>query len=232
MNIRGIYKTSLIDYPGKISTVLFSGGCNLQCRFCHNPDLAANWGDMVLSSNEEVLDLLRKRKKIIDGVTISGGEPTLSRNIDSFIEKIKELSLAVKLDSNGLKPHVLERLIKKNLLDYAAIDIKTSPEKYPYLTNSDTDFSRIIESFDIVRASGIDYEARTTCIPAFVTMEDLASIRESIGPVKQYYLQQFQRDVRLLDRSWEIIEPYPPEVLLRFRDFILTFADRCEIRGI
>src|SRR4030043_248810 len=107
MNIRGIYKTSLIDYPGKISTVLFSGGCNLQCRFCHNPDLAANWGDMVLSSNEEVLDLLRKRKKIIDGVTISGGEPTLSRNIDSFIEKIKELSLAVKLDSIGLEPAVL-----------------------------------------------------------------------------------------------------------------------------
>jgi pyruvate formate lyase activating enzyme len=232
MNIRGIYKTSLIDYPGKISTVLFSGGCNLQCRFCHNPDLAANWEDLALSSNEEALDLLRKRKRVIDGVTITGGEPTLSRNIESFIEKIKELNLAVKLDSNGLQPHVLERLIKKNLLDYAAIDIKTSPEKYPCVTNSDADFKRVIESFDIIRASGIDYEARTTCIPAYVTMEDLAGIRDAVGPLKQYYLQQFQRDVRLLDRSWEVIEPYPPEILRRFRDFILTFADRCEIRGI
>ena len=232
MNIRGIYKTSLIDFPGKISTVLFSGGCNLQCRFCHNPDLAGNWEDLDLSSNEEALDLLKKRKKIVDGVTISGGEPTLSRNIDSFIEKIKELQLAVKLDSNGLQPHVLERLIKKNLLDYAAIDIKTSPEKYRFVTNSDADFNRIIESIYIVRTSGIDYEARTTCIPAFVTMEDLASIRDSIGPLKKYYLQQFQRDVRLLDRSWEVIEPYPPETLRLFREFILTFADRCEIRGI
>jgi pyruvate formate lyase activating enzyme len=232
MNIRGIYKTSLIDFPGKISTVFFSGGCNLRCRFCHNPDLAGNWEDLDLSSNEEALDLLKKRKKIVDGVTISGGEPTLSRNIDSFLEKIKELQLAVKLDSNGLQPHVLERLIKKNLLDYAAIDIKTSPEKYQFVTDSDADFNRIIESIDIVRAGGIDYEARTTCVPAYVTMEDLASIRDSIGPVKKYFLQQFQRDVRLLDRTWEIIEPYPPETLRLFREFILTFADRCEIRGI
>jgi len=232
MNIRGIYKTSLIDFPGKISTVIFSGGCNLRCRFCHNPDLACNWEDLALSSNEDALDLLRKRKKIVDSVTISGGEPTLSRNIDSFLEKIKELKLAVKLDSNGLQPQVLERLIKKNLLDYAAIDIKTSPEKYRFVTNSDADFNRIIESIDIVRRGGIDYEARTTCIPAFVTMEDLASIGDSIGPVKKYYLQQFQRDVRLLDRTWEIIEPYPPETLRLFSKFILTFADQCEIRGI
>jgi pyruvate formate lyase activating enzyme len=232
MNIRGIYKTSLIDFPGKISTVLFSGGCNLQCRFCHNPDLAGHWEDMALSSNEEALDLLRKRKRVIDGVTLSGGEPTLSRNIESFIEKIKELNLAVKLDTNGLQPHVLEQLTIKKLLDYAAIDIKTSPEKYQSVTNSDADFCRIIESFDIVRASGIDYEARTTCIPVFVTMEDLTSIRDSVGPLKKYFLQQFQRDVQLLDRSWEVIEPYPPEILRSFRDFILTFADRCEIRGI
>jgi pyruvate formate lyase activating enzyme len=232
MNIRGIYKTSLIDYPGKISTVLFSGGCNLQCRFCHNPDLACNWEGLALSSNEEALHLLKKRKRVIDGVTISGGEPTLLRNIDSFLEKIKDLNLAVKLDTNGLQPHVLERLIKKNILDYVAIDIKTSPEKYRFVTNSNADFSRIIDSFDIVRGSGIDYEARTTCIPAFVTVDDLARIRDSIGPLKKYYLQQFQRDVQLLDRSWEVIEPYPPEILRRFRDFILTFADQCEIRGI
>ena len=109
MNIRGIYKTSLIDFPGKISAVLFTGGCNLRCRYCHNPDLACNWQGLELSSNEEAIDLLRKRKNLIDGVTISGGEPTLSKNIDSFIEKIKELRLAVKLDSNGLQPEVISR---------------------------------------------------------------------------------------------------------------------------
>lgn len=232
MNIRGIYKTSLIDYPGKISAVLFSGGCNLRCSYCHNPDLAGNWQEMAHSSNEEALALLRKRKNIIDGVTISGGEPTLSKNIFSFLEKIKELQLAVKLDSNGLQPHVLQDLISAGLLDYAAIDIKTSPEKYPILTNSTVDFRRIVESIDILRKSGIDYEVRTTCIPSYLTMDDLVSIRDSIGRVGNYYLQQFQREARLLDRSWEVIDPYPVETLHQFRGFILTFADRCEIRGI
>ncbi len=232
MNIRGIYKTSLIDYPGKISTVLFTGGCNLRCRYCHNPDLACNWQEMHHSSDEDTLDLLRKRKNLIDGVTISGGEPTLSKNLFSFMEKIKELQLAVKLDSNGLQPEVIKDLTAGGLLDYAAIDIKTSPEKYRSLTNSDVDFSRIARSIDILRDSGIDYEVRTTCVPAYVTMDDLAGIRDAIGRVKKYFIQQFQREARLLDRSWEIIEPYPVETLRQFREFILTFADRCEIRGI
>jgi len=232
MNIRGIYKTSLIDYPGKISAVLFTGGCNLRCRYCHNPDLAGNWQEMPHSSNEDTLDLLRKRKNLIDGVTISGGEPTLSKDLFSFVEKIKELQLAVKLDSNGLQPEVLKDLTAGGLLDYAAIDIKTSPEKYRVLTDSDVDFSRIARSIDILRDSGIDYEVRTTCVPAYVTMEDLAGIRDAIGRVKKYFLQQFQREARLMDRSWEVIEPYPAETLRQFREFILTFADRCEIRGI
>jgi pyruvate formate lyase activating enzyme len=232
MNIRGIYKTSLIDYPGKISAVLFTGGCNLRCRYCHNPDLACNWQDMPQSSDEDTLDLLRKRKNLIDGVTISGGEPTLSKDLFSFMEKIKELQLAVKLDSNGLQPEVLRDLIAGGLLDYAAIDIKTSPEKYRLLTNSDVDFNRVAESIDILRTSGIDYEVRTTCVPAYVTMEDLASIRDAVGRVRKYFLQQFQREARLLDRAWEVIEPYPVETLRQFREFILTFADRCEIRGI
>ncbi len=231
MNIRGIYKTSLIDYPGKISAVLFTGGCNLRCRYCHNPDLACNWQEMDHCSDEETIDLLRKRKNLIDGVTISGGEPTLSKNIFSFIKKIKELQLAVKLDSNGLQPEVLRDLVSGGLLDYGAIDIKTSPEKYRIMTNSDVDFNRIAESINILRTGGIDYEVRTTCVPLYVTLEDLGSIRKSIGRVKNYFLQQFQREARLLDRSWEVIEPYPIETLRHFRDFILTFADRCEIRG-
>jgi pyruvate formate lyase activating enzyme len=232
MNIRGIYKTSLIDFPGKISTVLFTGGCNLRCRFCHNPDLACDFQDLALTSNEDALIFLQKRKRIIDGVSITGGEPTLSKNIESFLEKIKKLHLAVKLDSNGLQPRVLETLIKKKLIDYAAIDIKTSPEKYTAITNTNVDFGRILESLDIIRRGNIDYEVRTTCIPEFLTMEDLAAIRDSIGRVKNYYLQQFQHDNRLLDRSWEGIVPYPADTLRQFRELVLTFADRCEIRGI
>jgi pyruvate formate lyase activating enzyme len=232
MNIRGIYKTSLIDFPGKISTVLFTGGCNLRCGYCHNPDLAADSEVLERTSNEEALALLKKRKNVIDGVTITGGEPTLLSDLESFLRKIKELDLAVKLDSNGLRPSVLERLVRKKLIDYAAIDIKTSPGKYREVTNRVIDFRHIAESVDIVRSGGIGYEVRTTCVPAYVTIEDLAGIRDAIGRVKNYYLQQFQHDIPLLDRSWETIEPYPAETLRGFRDFVLTFADRCEIRGI
>jgi pyruvate formate lyase activating enzyme len=232
MNIRGIYKTSLIDFPGKISTVLFSGGCNMRCRFCHNPDLACNWQDLELSSNEEALDLISRRKKVIDGVTISGGEPTLSKNIDSFIRQIKSLGLAVKLDSNGLKPDVISRLIEQNLVDYVAVDIKTSPEKYRSLTDSEADFDSIVQCINILKKSGIDYEVRTTCVPGYVTLEDLAGIRDAIGRVRAYHLQQFQSDAHLLDPLWETIKPYPRETLLTFRDFVLTFADRCELRGL
>lgn len=232
MNIRGIYKTSLIDFPGKICTVLFTGGCNLRCGYCHNPDLVADSHDLVRSSDEEALVVIRKRKNVIDGVTITGGEPTLSSNIDSFIEEIKKLDLAVKLDSNGLRPSVLSRLIEKKLIDYAAIDIKTSPGKYRAVTNRDADFGKIAESVGIIRSAGIEYEVRTTCVPGHVTLDDLAGIRDAIGRVSNYYLQQFQRDIPLLDPSWKAIEPYPVETLQQFRDFVRTFADRCEIRGI
>ena len=232
MNIRGIYKTSLIDFPGKISTVLFCGGCNLRCGYCHNPELADSWKQLALLSNEEALKVLRKRKNIIDGVTITGGEPTLSENIDSFIERIKEMSLAVKLDSNGLHPEVIARLSDKKLIDYAALDIKTSPEKYPELTKADIDFSRIAESVDVLKNSGIEDEVRSTCIPGYITLDDLAGIGNAIGHVTKYCLQQFNPSVRLLDSSWERLKPYSAETLFQFRDFVLSFADRCDVRGV
>lgn len=232
MNIRGILKTSLIDFPGKISTVFFTGGCNLRCGYCHNPDLACNCTGLTLSSNEEALAFISKRKKVIDGVTITGGEPTLARNLDSFLEKVKSEGLSVKLDSNGLKPDVLRRILARGLVDYAAIDIKTSPEKYSRLTRTEVDFNLIIESINILRDGGIDFEARTTCVPGFVTLEDLVSIGTSIGRMKNYHLQQFQRDTPLLDYSLMEADPYPLETLQCFRDAVLAFADRCEIRGI
>jgi pyruvate formate lyase activating enzyme len=232
MNIRGIYKTSLIDFPGKISTVLFSGGCNLRCKYCHNPSLACNWGTLALTGNEEALGLMKKRNKLIDGVTITGGEPTLSNNIEAFIETIKELSLAVKIDTNGLKPEVIDRLAAKKYIDYAAVDVKTSPEKYRELTGTDVDFNRIIESIEILRSRNIDYEIRTTCVPGYVTPEDLTDIGNALGRVNKYCLQQFNNSVPLLDRSWEGIEPYSIETLYRFRDIALSFADTCELRGI
>lgn len=230
MNIKGIHKTSLIDYPGKICSILFTGGCNLRCKYCHNPDLACN-KNLTTLSNEEALSFIRKRKELIDGISISGGEPTLAKNITDFISSVKDISLAVKIDTNGLNPDVIEKLLKRDLLDYVAIDIKTSPEKYEFLTNRKIDFSHIKETVDLVRDSGVDYELRTTCIPHFVTLEDFWSISREIGHVKQYYLQQFVNE-KTLDPSFASYQPYPPQVLISFREYVKTFADICELRGI
>ena len=151
MNIRAVYKTSLIDFPGKISAVLFTGGCNLQCKYCHNVDLVKNCSSLKEYTEQEVLQLLVARKHLLDAVTISGGEPTLRANIDNFISKIKKIPLLVKLDSNGLQPRIIQSLLDKKLLDYVAIDIKTSPEKYSDLAGFKVDFSLITETIEILK---------------------------------------------------------------------------------
>lgn len=231
MNIKGIHKTSLIDYPGKISSVIFTGGCNLRCGYCHNPDLACNSCNLQSYSNDDALSFIQKRRKLIDGITISGGEPTLARNIDRFILSVKSLSLSVKIDTNGLNPGVIRRLIDHGLVDYVAVDIKTSPEKYPFLTGKPVDFQRIVETVNIVRDSGIEHEMRTTCIPDYVTLQDFAGIKRAIGQVDRYYLQQFVNTVTL-DESFNHYTPYPAATLYEFKKYIETFARICEIRGL
>ncbi len=231
MNIRGIHRTSLIDYPGRISSVIFTGGCNLRCGYCHNPELACNSCELERYSNEETLGMLEKRRGLIDGITISGGEPTIAKNITTFISSLKGMDLAVKLDTNGLNPGVVRGLVRDRLVDYVAIDIKTAPEKYEFVTGIKVDFDRIAETVDVVRDAGIEYELRTTCIPYYVTLEDFKSIRLAVGHVKRYFLQQFVNDVTL-DSSLGSMRPYTPGVLQGFKKYVDTFADLCEIRGV
>ncbi len=231
MNIKGLHKTSLIDYPGKICSIIFTGGCNLRCKYCHNPELACDSCNLQTITNDDVLSFIKERGSLIDGISISGGEPTLAKNLFDFIRSVKDIPLAVKIDTNGLNPEVIDHLIQNRLIDYVAIDIKTSPEKYEGLTNRKVDFSRIVRTVDLVRASDVDYELRTTCIPSFVTLEDFESIKGEIGHVKQYFIQQFINNVTL-DPSLSNCEPYPLSVLYSFRDFVRSFSDICEIRGI
>ncbi len=231
MNIRGIYKTSLIDFPGKISSVLFTGGCNLRCGYCHNPKLACNSCDLRHYSNEEALGILQKRRGLIEAVTISGGEPTIAKNIFYFISRLKDLGLSIKIDTNGLNPQVIGSLVSGRMVDYVAIDVKTSPEKYESLSGRKIAFSRIVETIDSVRDSGIEYEIRTTCLPEFVTMEDFKSIEAVIGRVSRYYLQQFVNTITL-DDTFNRLQPYSLDVLLGFKKFVSGFARVCEIRGV
>ena len=231
MNIKGIHKTSLIDFPGSISAIIFSGGCNLRCRYCHNPDLACNSCGLQGYSNDEALSFIMSRIHLIDAVVLSGGEPTLSPRIKDFTKTIKNLGLKVKLDTNGFNPDIVNDLVLEGLLDYIAMDIKTSPEKYHLLTGNDSPFDTIIDTLDILRHSGVLYELRTTCIPEYVTMDDLFAIRDKVEHVDAYFLQQFV-NTTTLDEAFHTIQPYPPETLISFRQFVSTFADTCEVRGI
>jgi pyruvate formate lyase activating enzyme len=232
MNIRGLFKTSLVDYPGRVSSVIFTGGCNLRCGYCHNPDLACNSDKLEKIDDEEVFSFLEKRRGLIDGVTVSGGEPALDKGLLDFLRRVKSLGLLVKLDTNGFFPSVIEQCLSEKLADYMAVDLKTSPAKYSSLTKRDVDFSQLVLTLDVIRNSEIDYEIRTTCVPGFVTLEDITLIGEAVGHVKKWYLQQFVNIHTLIDPETEKLSPYPVRYLEMMRDEALNFSDRCSIRGI
>jgi pyruvate formate lyase activating enzyme len=231
VNVKGIYRTSLIDYPGAISAVVFSGGCNLRCRFCHNPELATDDSSLDTVSDSDILAFLATRKRLLDGVVISGGEPTLRENLPEFCEALKSLGFKVKLDTNGSDPAKVAALLSKNLIDYIALDLKTSPEKYPSVTGSSLSFDSVLSTLDIIRSSSVDYEVRTTCVPGVVTMDDLVLICNRIGKVKTYYLQQF-RPESTLDPSLSDVAAYSKETIHAFHAFVSNFASRCELRGV
>ena len=232
MNIRGLFKTSLVDYPGKVSSVIFIGGCNLRCGFCHNPELALNSPSLEKIEDSEVLSFLEKRKGLLDGITISGGEPAMDRGLIPFLTSIKSLGLSVKLDTNGFFPRVVSECLEKKLIDYAAVDVKTSPGKYPSLTGKDISFDDVLVTLDILKNSSIDYEIRTTCVPGFAAVEDIKKIGEATGRVKKYYLQQFVNINTLLDSGIKMLTPYTADYLKELKAEAEKFSDFCSIRGI
>lgn len=232
MNIRGLFKTSLIDYPGKVSSVIFTGGCNLRCGYCHNPGLAVNSSDLEKFEDDAIFDFLERRKGLIDGVTVSGGEPAIDKDLIPFLERVKSLGLLVKLDTNGFFPDVVSECFEKRLLDYVAVDVKTSRAKYRSLTGKNISFEKILTTLDLIKKSLIDYEIRTTCVPGFVTVEDIQRIGESTGRVKKYYLQQFVNTNLLLDDSIRQLSPYTSDYLNLLKVEAEKFSDFCFIRGI
>jgi len=232
MNVRGMYKSSLVDYPGKIAAVIFNAGCNFRCGFCHNPDFVVNSNKLEEVQDDEIIRFIVSRTKLIDGVVVSGGEPTLSKDLPEFLEKIKKCGFCIKLDTNGSSPEIIEDLLSKNLLDYIALDIKTSPKLYSELTFSDITFDKILKTLSFIKKSEIEYELRTTCIPGFVNCEILEEIGELTGDVKAYYLQQFSASSSLLDNNYKRIEPFRIDYLNDLLNVVKNFSAICSIRGI
>ncbi len=188
MLIGGLQKSSLVDYPSKICTVVFTIGCNFRCGYCHNPELIKK--EDCISEND-FFEFIKSRQGKIDAIVISGGEPTLQEDLEDFIVKCHKLNFLIKLDTNGTNPEVLENLLSKNLLNYVAMDIKAPFEKYPNITRRFLDIEKIKKSIEIIMTSGIDYEFRTTVVRSQLSIEDLTTISESIKGAKKYYLQKF-----------------------------------------
>ncbi|MBE6772598.1 MAG: anaerobic ribonucleoside-triphosphate reductase activating protein [Ruminococcaceae bacterium] len=206
MNIAGLQKLTLLDYPGKTACTVFTPGCNFRCPFCHNALLVTHSPEELISE-EEFFSFLSKRQGILDGICITGGEPTLQKDLIAFMEKIKAMGFLVKLDTNGAKPDILKEIIAKGLADYVAMDIKASPARYGEAVGiKDFDFSPVKESICILEESGIDHEFRTTVTDELHTEENFPAILSLFSENTPYFLQQFKDSGNLIDKSchgWE-----------------------------
>lgn len=230
MFLGGIQKSTLIDYPGKIGCVLFFSGCNFHCPYCHNPDLAR--GQAVEPWAEQaVFDFLEARKGFLEGVVISGGEPTLHPDLVRICRAIREMGYPIKLDTNGSRPKLLERLIAENLIDYLAMDVKTAPENYARYVQKDSNPEAIISSIRIVKTSGVSHEFRTTCIKPLIDSSIMERIGALIEGANRYVLQRFHPS-HVLDpdffqkNQYDLSETY----LEHLRTVAKKWVDSCLIR--
>jgi len=230
MEIAGFQKISLIDYPGKISAILFIWGCNLHCNYCHNPELVDPKLKPPAIPEKEIFDFLDKRKKILDGITVTGGEPTLYKELPDFLSKIKEYKLLVKLDTNGTCPQMLEKVIQKNLVDYLAMDIKAPLEKYKEVVGKEIDLENIKKSIKIIMGSKIDYEFRSTLLPDLHNQNDIIEMAKLIKGAKRYVLQTFIPQSKLLNLEFKDKKPYSQQEMEYFAKICQGIVKECAVR--
>lgn len=226
--LAGLQKTTFIDYPEKIACIVFTQGCNFRCGYCHNPELFEN-KEPVLSV-PAFFEFLNKRKGKLDGVVITGGEPTLhGKDLIEFIKEVKSLGFLVKLDTNGTHPDVLQELLNENLLDYIAMDIKAPLAKYKTITQTDIDTKIIKKSIDMIMNSGVDYEFRTTIVKSQLSVENLRQIGELIQGAKRYYMQKFLA-TKILDETLMSEESYTDEEFKNLRTILEEYVDFVDYR--
>ena len=229
LKFKGILRSSLIDYPGQISAVLFLSKCNFRCPFCHNPELVlcVDGGEDI--EEELILNFLEDRKGKLDAITITGGEPTLSEGLLEFVKKVKEKGFLVKLDSNGTRPEVLEKLMP--YVDFIAMDIKSSLESYEKNCGVKIDLEKIKRSVDLIRNSGKDYEFRTTLVRSLTTEEDIKKICSWLKGSKKYVLQQFDKRNLIINEDLKSEVIYTKEEMENFKTICSEAFDIVEIRG-
>ncbi len=245
MYIGGLQKFSLLDYPEHLSAIIFTQGCNFRCQFCYNPMLVRPVGKLIDTSsvsnkdgkrNGRLLDeaglfaFLDERYGKLDAVVITGGEPTMHSDLPEFMEKIRRIGYKIKLDTNGSYPEMLERVLKRNLADYIAMDLKASPAKYDLVSGVQPDLAKIRKSIKMILAGGLPYEFRSTIVPELHEPEDIELMGELIKGADKWFLQQFQSDQKLVNDKFEKMPAYPDEVLDNMCAIASKFVKHCEVR--
>lgn len=227
MNFVGMDKLSLLDYEDKVSAVLFCKPCNFRCPYCHNGLTVLNSNDEI--SWEHVLDYLNTRKGILDAVVFTGGEVTLMPDLKEKIKQVKSLGFLIKVDTNGTNPEVIKDLLKDNLLDYVAMDIKNSKNKYPITTDTKVNFfDKVYETYQILLNSGIDFELRTTLVDEFFTSEDIEAIGESFKDTPKMYLQKFVEREGCLKKGLHSVSE---DQANKFKSILEKYMSKVELRG-
>ena len=231
MRIGGLQKLTLIDYPGKVAATVFLFGCNFRCPYCHNPELvySKSGEGQVQIKESDFFKFLKERTGFLDGICITGGEPTIHSDLPKFIRKIKEIGFSIKLDTNGSNPDMLKDLIVNNLVDFIAMDIKTSILKYKKF-GAEHEISQIRKSVSIIWDSNKDYEFRTTVAPEIVDEKDIKEIAQWLKGSKKIALQQF-RPEKVLDLSFQNIKPYSLQELEKMVKILEPHIEEVELRA-
>ena len=229
MHIHGLQKLTLLDYPGHTACTVFTGGCNYRCPFCHNATLVLRPTEQPLIAAEEVLSFLKKRQGLLDGVCITGGEPTLHPELPDLLREIHTLGYSVKLDTNGTNPEMLRYILVENLADYVAMDIKNSPGRYAETCGGPDVLDKVKASAALRMQSGVDYEVRTTLVHPLHTREDMVAIGQWLQGARRYFLQQFIDSGDLIGEDLFALEPEEMEVL---RQAVLPYIENTTLRGI
>lgn len=230
MNIYGYQKTTLLDYPKHVAATIFTGGCNFRCPFCHNSDLVFNPSSSDLIPEEEILNFLKKRKNVLSGICITGGEPTLQADLPEFIKKVRLLGYKIKLDTNGYLPDIISDLLEQNLLDYIAMDIKAGLSNYSNVCGiAGLNIEGIKKSISIIETSNIEYEFRTTAVKELHTHRDFYEISQILSPESSYFIQSFKDSGNILLPG---LSSCNTETLNEYLSIVKTNIPNSFLRGI
>ena len=230
MKIYGLQKLTLLDYPEKVACTVFTGGCNLRCPFCHNASLVVDTRYVEEISNEELFGYLKKRHGLLDGICVTGGEPLLHPDLADFLRDVHEIGYSVKLDTNGSFPVQLGEIVGEGLVDYVAMDVKSSPEHYPEAVGiTDFDFSAVRQSMDFLLAGHVDYEFRTTVVKGLHSEEILRGAALSIKGAKRYFLQKFVDSGDLIGSG---MSAFSDDEMKEFLKVVSPYVKYAALRGI